>query len=109
VTTLRIGHARVSTDDQDLTAKRDALAALGVALERVYVDHGLTGTNRDPPGCTPSRRQMVPAYLRPAERVHSGAYQPSRINHVSTSLARGRSVRDPLFRSVSSGSADWWP
>jgi DNA invertase Pin-like site-specific DNA recombinase len=37
VTTLKIGHARVSTDDQDLTAKRDALAALGVALERVYV------------------------------------------------------------------------
>jgi hypothetical protein len=37
-------------------AKRDALAALDVALERVYVDHGVTGTNRDRPGCTPSRR-----------------------------------------------------
>lgn len=47
---LLIGHARVSTDDQDLTVQCDALAALGVAPERVYVDHGLAGTNRDRPG-----------------------------------------------------------
>lgn len=47
---LRIGYARVSTDEQDLTAQRDALAALGVAPERIYVDHGLTGTNRARPG-----------------------------------------------------------
>ncbi len=47
---LLIGYARVSTDEQDLTAQRDALAALGVAPERVYVDHGLTGTNRTRPG-----------------------------------------------------------
>jgi DNA invertase Pin-like site-specific DNA recombinase len=50
VTGLKIGYARVSTDDQDLTAQRDALDALGVAPERTYVDHGLTGTNRDRPG-----------------------------------------------------------
>lgn len=50
MTGLKIGYARVSTDDQDLTAQRDALAALGVAPERTYVDHGLTGTNRDRPG-----------------------------------------------------------
>ncbi|HEV8648901.1 MAG TPA: recombinase family protein [Actinomycetes bacterium] len=47
---LRIGYARVSTDAQDLTAQRDALAALGVAPERIYVDHGLTGTTRARPG-----------------------------------------------------------
>ena len=47
---LLIGYARVFTEAQDLTAQRDALAALGVAAERVYVDHGLTGTNRDRPG-----------------------------------------------------------
>jgi DNA invertase Pin-like site-specific DNA recombinase len=45
-----VGYARVSTRDQDLTVQRQALAALGVAPERVYVDHGLTGTNRDRPG-----------------------------------------------------------
>ncbi len=47
---LLIGYARCSTDQQDLTAQRDALAALGVAPARIYVDHGLTGTNRDRPG-----------------------------------------------------------
>ncbi len=47
---LSIGYARVSTDEQDLTAQRAALVALGVSAQRVYVDHGLTGTNRDRPG-----------------------------------------------------------
>ncbi|WP_159620304.1 recombinase family protein [Arthrobacter zhaoguopingii] len=45
-----IGYARVSTNDQDLTAQRNGLTALGVPEERVYVDHGLTGTNRERPG-----------------------------------------------------------
>jgi len=40
----------VSTDEQDLTAQRDALGASGVAPERIYVDHGLTGTTRARPG-----------------------------------------------------------
>jgi DNA invertase Pin-like site-specific DNA recombinase len=44
---LLIGYARVSTDEQDLTAQRNAL---GVSADRVYVDHGLTGTKRDRPG-----------------------------------------------------------
>ena len=47
---LLIGYARVSTDEQDLTAQRDGLAVLGVRPERIYVDHGLTGTNRARPG-----------------------------------------------------------
>jgi DNA invertase Pin-like site-specific DNA recombinase len=50
VSELLIGYARVSTDGQDLTAQREALAALGVSAERVYVDHGLTGATRDRPG-----------------------------------------------------------
>ncbi|MDP8909253.1 MAG: hypothetical protein M3N47_09105, partial [Chloroflexota bacterium] len=37
---LLVGYARVWTHDQDLTAQRDALAALGVSAERTYVDHG---------------------------------------------------------------------
>ena len=47
---LLVGYARWSTDAQHLTAQRDALAGLGVAAERIYVDHGLTGTNRERPG-----------------------------------------------------------
>ena len=47
---LLVGYARCSTDQQDLTAQRDALLGLGVEAERIYVDHGLTGTNRERPG-----------------------------------------------------------
>jgi DNA invertase Pin-like site-specific DNA recombinase len=47
---INIGYARVSTEAQDLTAQRNALTALGVAEARIYVDHGLTGTNRARPG-----------------------------------------------------------
>jgi DNA invertase Pin-like site-specific DNA recombinase len=47
---LLIGYARCSTDQQDLTAQRDGLIGLGVAPNRIYVDHGLTGTNRERPG-----------------------------------------------------------
>lgn len=47
---MQIGYARVSTDEQDLTAQRDGLARLGVASDRIYVDHGLTGANRERPG-----------------------------------------------------------
>jgi DNA invertase Pin-like site-specific DNA recombinase len=50
VSGLLIGYVRVSTDEQDLTAQRDGLQALGVPPERIYVDHGLTGTQRDRPG-----------------------------------------------------------
>ncbi len=50
MTGLKIGYARGSTDGQDLTAQRDGLQALGVPADRLYVDHGLTGTNRDRPG-----------------------------------------------------------
>ena len=46
---LLVGYARCSTDQQDLTAQRDALLGLGVEADRIYVDHGLTGTNRERP------------------------------------------------------------
>ncbi|GAB3290467.1 recombinase family protein [Parasphingorhabdus pacifica] len=45
-----IGYARCSTDKQDLTAQRQRLTELGVADERIYLDHGLTGTTRASPG-----------------------------------------------------------
>jgi DNA invertase Pin-like site-specific DNA recombinase len=44
---LVAGYARtVSTERQDLTAQRNGLRALGVGDDRIYVDHGLTNTNR---------------------------------------------------------------
>jgi Resolvase, N terminal domain len=44
MTATLIGYARCSTDRQDLTAQREILQGLGVDNDRVYLDHGLTGT-----------------------------------------------------------------
>jgi DNA invertase Pin-like site-specific DNA recombinase len=48
--TTLIGYARCSTAEQDLTVQHDQLCQLGVAKKRIYLDHGLTGTNRKRPG-----------------------------------------------------------
>ena len=50
MTPTLIGYARCSTDQQDLTAQREALLKLGVAPDRIYTDRGFTGTNRARPG-----------------------------------------------------------
>jgi DNA invertase Pin-like site-specific DNA recombinase len=50
VTATLIGYARCSTDKQDVEAQRQTLLALGVMGERIYLDRGLTGTNRRRPG-----------------------------------------------------------
>lgn len=44
------GYARVSTSEQDLAAQLAELERLGVERSRVFVDHGLTGRNRERPG-----------------------------------------------------------
>ena len=44
MTATLIGYARCSTDRQDLAAQHQALLELGVAEDRIYTDHGLTGT-----------------------------------------------------------------
>ena len=50
MTATLIGYARCSTDKQDLTSQRQTLSELGVASDRIYMDKGLTGTNRARPG-----------------------------------------------------------
>jgi DNA invertase Pin-like site-specific DNA recombinase len=44
-----IWDARVSANDQDLTAQKNALVALGATPEN-FTDQGLTGANRAGPG-----------------------------------------------------------
>ena len=46
MTATLIGYARCSTDRQDPAAQRQALLELGVVEDRIYTDHGLTGTTR---------------------------------------------------------------
>ena len=70
MTAIKIGYARVSTDGQDLTAQRQALTALGVQSDRIYVDHGITGTHRQRPGLREAlaacRRHPCGRQARPA-------------------------------------------
>jgi hypothetical protein len=54
MTQTLIGYARCSTDAQHLTAQRDRLRELGVAEDRIYLDHGLTGTTRNRVPCQTS-------------------------------------------------------
>ncbi len=85
---LLIGYARVSTDKQDLTAQRDGLASLGVAPERIYVDHGLTGTNRERPGL---REAM--AACRDGDTL-----VVSKLDRLARSLPDAREIIDDLTR-----------
>ena len=102
VTGLKIGYARVSTDDQDLTAQRDALAALGVTPERTYVDHGLTGTNRDRPGlreamaaCRAGDALVVTKLARLARSLPDARDIVAELTTRDVALSLGGSVHDP--------------
>ena len=44
------GYPLCSTDKQDLAAQRERLRELDVTEKRIYLDHGLIGTNRKRPG-----------------------------------------------------------
>ncbi len=87
---LLIGYARVSNDAQDPTAdptaQRDALDRLGVPAERIYVDHGLTGTNRDRAG------------LRTALAVcpQSDTLVVTKLDRLARSLPDAREIIDDL-------------
>jgi DNA invertase Pin-like site-specific DNA recombinase len=86
VSGLKIDYDRVSTDAQDLTAQRDALQARGVQPERIYVDHGLTGTHRDRPGLW----QALAAYRAGDELVMT------KLDRLARSLPDVRAIADEL-------------
>jgi DNA invertase Pin-like site-specific DNA recombinase len=88
VSRLKIGYARVSTDLQDLTAQRDALHALGVEPERIYVDHGFTGTSRERPGL----RQALAACRAGDELV------VTKLDRLAPSPPDARAIADELTR-----------
>jgi DNA invertase Pin-like site-specific DNA recombinase len=88
VPALKIGYARVSTDAQDLTAQRDALDALGVEPDRVYVDHGFTGTTRD----RPSLAEALAACRAGDELV------VTKLDRLARSLPDARAIADELTR-----------
>jgi len=85
---LLIGYARVSTVKQDLTAQREGLARLGVEASRVYVDHGLTGTNRARPGL---REAMAACRAGDTLTV-------TKLDRLARSLPDARDIVDELTR-----------
>jgi hypothetical protein len=109
---LLVGYARCSTDAQDLTAQRDGLVALGVTAEWVYVDHGLTGTNRDRSGLRPGqdlfcieirsrkRRSMCGTKLKQRPGVSQlRVYDRRTGRQLETSVGKDKAPRySPLYR-----------
>ena len=99
---MKIGYARVSTSGQDLTVQRQALAALGVEAERVYVDHGLTGTTRARPGlrealaaCRSGDTLVVTKLDRLARSLSDARDIADELTSKGVALNLGGSVHDP--------------
>ncbi|MEO0678795.1 MAG: recombinase family protein [Pseudomonadota bacterium] len=99
---LKIGYARCSTEAQDLEAQRAALAALGVAAERIYTDHGLTGRTRARPGLDQALAAaragdtlVVPKLDRLARSVPDAREIADGLAARGVRLALGETVYDP--------------
>jgi DNA invertase Pin-like site-specific DNA recombinase len=99
---LLVGYARVSTEQQDLTAQRNGLHALGVGDDRVYVDHGLTGTNRDRPGlrlalaaCRAGDTLVVTKLDRLARSLPDARDILDELTKCNVKLSLGGSIHDP--------------
>lgn len=100
---MLIGYARVSTDEQDLTAQRDALTALGVTSKRIYVDHGLTGTTGVRPGlrealaaCRDGDTLVVTKLDRLARSLPDARDIVEDLTRRGVKLNIGGSVHDPM-------------
>ena len=99
---ILIGYARCSTERQDLTAQRQILTELGVAEERVYLDHGLTGRDRSRPGLNNALAALregdtlvVPKLDRLARSVPDARAIGDSLAARGVRLSLGGSVYDP--------------
>src|SRR5690606_28336610 len=57
-TAMRVGYARVSTDEQSLDLQRQALKAAG--CDRVFEDHGVSGAKFSRPGLQSALKSLKP-------------------------------------------------
>lgn len=102
MTGLLIGYARVSTSEQDLATQQAALTALGVLPENLYVDHGLTGTNRERPGLGKAlaavragNTLVVTELDRLARSLPDARDIADELNRKGVALSLGGSIYDP--------------
>jgi DNA invertase Pin-like site-specific DNA recombinase len=102
MTGLLIGDARVSTNDQDLTAQKNALVALGATPEKTFTDQGLTGANRARPGlrealaaCRAGDTLVVTKLDRLARSLRDAKDIVDELTRREVKLSIGGSVHDP--------------
>ena len=102
MTATLIGYARCSNDRQDLAAQRQALLALGVAEDRIYTDHGLTGTTRSRPGLDQAFAAVregdtlvVPKLDRLARSAPDARASADLLRERGATLALGRTLYEP--------------
>ena len=102
MTATLIGYARCSTDRQDPAAQRQALLELGVAEDRIYTDHGLTGTTRARPGLDQALAAVragdtpvAPKLDRLARSVPDARAIADLLRERGVKLALGRALYDP--------------
>jgi DNA invertase Pin-like site-specific DNA recombinase len=102
MTETAIGYACCSTDKQDLTAQHEALLKLGVAADRIYTDHGLTGPNRVRPGLDQALAAVragdtlvVPKLDRLARSVPDARAIADELLKRGVKLQLGSTVHDP--------------
>ncbi|MCE0459538.1 recombinase family protein [Curtobacterium flaccumfaciens] len=97
-----VGYARCSTDGQDVTAQREALMGFGVPAARIYVDHGLSGTNRDRPAlreamaaCWEGTTLVVTKLDRLARSLADATAIAAELTERGAKLSLGGTVHDP--------------
>ena len=102
MTGLLIGYARVSTNDQDLTAQKNALIALGVTPKKTFTDQGLTGANRARPGlrealdaCRDGDTLVVTKLDRLARSLRDAKDIVDELTRREVKLSIGGSIHDP--------------
>ena len=102
MTYTMIGYARCSTDKQDLAAQKDTLIGLGIEPDRIYTDHGYTGTNRARPGLDQALAAVragdtlvVPKLDRLARSVPDARAIAESLTSRGVKLQLGSSVHDP--------------
>lgn len=99
MTKTLIGYARCSTDKQDIAAQQAALVELGVSLDRIYVDRGLTGTNRSRPALDQALAAVRAGDTLVVSKLDRLARSVPDARDIADSLV-GRSVRLALGSSI---------
>ena len=102
MTATLIGYARCPTGRQDLAVQQQALSELGVAEDRIYTDHGLTGTTRTRPGLDQALAALregdtlvVPKLDRLAGSVPDARAIADQLQERGVKLALGPTLYDP--------------